>query len=307
MEEKQELECTVLMSSYNGHVYIRQQLDSILHQEGVRINLQIRDDGSSDETSTILDEYKKLYGDQICIYYGENVGIHKSFAELMTKPIKGDFVAFADQDDVWDSNKIITAINQLCSNNADFYSCASRLVDGNLNDLGYTTSNSALYHHYMKGHNIILTPGAQGCTMVLKRELFEMIVNKGIPDYYGHDTWLTVVSYYLRNSIYDEKPHMSYRQHNKSWTGNRGNRIKQFFREYRFFIKGMARYSILAKDFLARYSDELNSDEQSFLSLLSKSPKSLQERLYLIRDSSFRKFGFLNNVLFKFEILKGNV
>ena len=302
-----EYECTVLMSSHNGHDYLRQQLDSILSQEGVRISILIRDDGSTDDTDTILKEFMNLYKGQIHVLFGKNIGIHKSFAELMSIPINGDFVAFADQDDVWDSDKIVTAINQLCTNNADFYSCASRLVDSHLNDLGHTTSNPALYHHYMQGHSIILTPGAQGCTMVLRRALFEMIVSKGIPNYYGHDTWLPVVAYYLRDSVYDEKAHMSYRQHDQSWTGNRGNRIRQFLREYRFFMKGMARYSVLAKDFLERYSEEISSDEKSFLSILSKSPKSLRDRILLIKDSSFRKYGFLNNAIFKFEILIGNV
>ena len=307
MSEKQLYECTVLMSSHNGHDYLRQQLDSILNQEGVRINILIRDDGSTDDTNTILKDYMNLYEDQIHVLFGENIGIHKSYAKLMSIPIHGDYVAFADQDDVWDKNKIVIAINQLRVNNADFYSCASRLVDSHLNDLGHTTSNPALYHHYMQGHSIILTPGAQGCTMVLRRALFEMIVSKGIPDYYGHDTWLPIVAYYLRSAVYDEKAHMSYRQHDQSWTGNRGNRIRHLFREYRSFMKGMARYSVLAKDFLARYSEELSSDEKSLLGMLSKTPKSMRDRILLIKDSSFRKYGFLNNAIFKFEILIGNV
>ena len=48
----------VLMSSYNGEKYIREQIESILNQKGVNVSILVRDDGSSDRTTAILDEYK---------------------------------------------------------------------------------------------------------------------------------------------------------------------------------------------------------------------------------------------------------
>lgn len=300
-------ECTVLMSTYNGQAYLRDQIDSILNQEGVKLKLVIRDDGSKDGTCDILNEYINNHGEQITVYFGDNVGIHKSFATLMCVPQLTGYIAFADQDDVWDKDKLSIAINQLISHNVDFYSSASRLVDSNLNDLGLTTCNVAQYNHYSKGFNRILTPGVQGCTMVLKNSLFKKIVKKGIPDYYGHDTWIAVVAFYMTTHFYDCNPHMSYRQHNKSWTGNRGDTISQLKREYHFFKNGMCRYALLAKDVIEKFSDDLSDVDLLFLRRLSNNNKTITDRLALAFNKDFRKYGWLRNIFFKIEVLKGNV
>lgn len=74
----------VLMSTYNGKDYLREQIDSILAQNckeqmGVSLKLFIRDDGSKDGTQKILDEYAEKYPDRISWYQGENIGVIKSF------------------------------------------------------------------------------------------------------------------------------------------------------------------------------------------------------------------------------------
>ena len=51
----------ILMSTYNGEIYLREQIDSILKQKGVKVKLLIRDDGSNDGTVQILREYEKKY------------------------------------------------------------------------------------------------------------------------------------------------------------------------------------------------------------------------------------------------------
>ena len=300
------LSCSVLMSTYNGEKYIREQIDSILCQEGVDVNLYIRDDGSRDKTRIILKEYSGKYNN-IHVIEGENLGIHKSFAELMKVPDLKGYIAFSDQDDVWDKDKLSSAIHKLNYFNAEFYSSASRLVDSNLFDLMRTTANSKEYRHYIIGNNKILTPGVQGCTIVISNSLFKKLTSSPFPDYYGHDTWITIVAFYLCNCYYDICPHMSYRQHDASWTGNRKNRFAQLKREYHFFMEGMNRYAKIAKDLLSYYSDDLNEDDQRFLMILAKPNKTIKEKLHLIFCKNFNKYGFLKNAIFKFEILKGNV
>ena len=70
---------TVLMSTYNGEKYIYEQLQSILHQKDVDVSILLRDDGSKDLTTRIVESIKS---DQIHIINGENVGATKSFFEL---------------------------------------------------------------------------------------------------------------------------------------------------------------------------------------------------------------------------------
>lgn len=69
----------VLLSSYNGEKYIRPQVDSILAQQGVDVRILIRDDGSRDNTLTILQEY----GERVEVLKGENVGCERSFYNLV--------------------------------------------------------------------------------------------------------------------------------------------------------------------------------------------------------------------------------
>ena len=74
----------VLMSTYNGEKYIKTQLDSILAQDYEEIDLLIRDDGSTDSTREILSAYAKKYS-SITWYSGKNIGVQKSFFDLILK------------------------------------------------------------------------------------------------------------------------------------------------------------------------------------------------------------------------------
>ncbi len=90
----------VLMSTYNGEKYIREQLDSIFNQEGIDVKVVVRDDGSKDTTHAILDEYKKTH--ELVWYTGENLKSARSFMDLIYQAPESDYYAFADQDDYWD-------------------------------------------------------------------------------------------------------------------------------------------------------------------------------------------------------------
>jgi glycosyltransferase involved in cell wall biosynthesis len=108
----------VLMSTYNGERFLREQLDSILSQQDVEISLLVRDDGSKDNTCQILSDYASKHQNVIWKSF-ENVGFVKSFSALIrmanTSDIDADFYAFADQDDIWMSNKLATACTVLAT------------------------------------------------------------------------------------------------------------------------------------------------------------------------------------------------
>ena len=103
----------VLLSTYNGETYLKQQLDSILNQKNVAVKLFVRDDGSSDGTVDILRAYAALH-DNICYLCGENCGVVASFFRLfeLSDP-DVDFYALSDQDDVWDEDKVSIACQKL--------------------------------------------------------------------------------------------------------------------------------------------------------------------------------------------------
>lgn len=101
----------VLLSTYNGEKYLKEQIDSVLSQKNVNVNILVRDDGSYDETKTILQKYQDE--GKLKWYTGNNLKATYSFLDLLHNTPKADYYAFCDQDDVWNENKLIMAINKL--------------------------------------------------------------------------------------------------------------------------------------------------------------------------------------------------
>ena len=96
----------ILLASYNGEKYIKEQLDSIINQTYKNWKLVIRDDGSKDKTVAILNEYEKK-DERIKVLRDSkgNLGFLKNFEELLFNADE-EFVLFSDQDDFWLKNKL---------------------------------------------------------------------------------------------------------------------------------------------------------------------------------------------------------
>ena len=97
----------ILMSTYNGERYLREQIDSLLNQTYKDWKLYIRDDKSTDGTVSIIEGYVRVYPDQI-VYKSDgfgNLGAGCSFMQLLSS-IDSDYYMFCDQDDVWMEDKI---------------------------------------------------------------------------------------------------------------------------------------------------------------------------------------------------------
>ncbi len=96
---------SVVMCTYNGAPYIKEQLDSIVQQTCPVAEIIIQDDGSDDNTFAILQEYQKLYP-HIHVFKNENKkGVNDNFFSAMQRATS-EYIAIADQDDVWELNKI---------------------------------------------------------------------------------------------------------------------------------------------------------------------------------------------------------
>ena len=95
----------ILLSTYNGVKYLKNQIDSLMSQSYDDFRIIARDDGSSDESSQILKSYDMIE----IVDSQQNLGAKGSFAELLEYAVKhteGEFFMFCDQDDVWKNDKI---------------------------------------------------------------------------------------------------------------------------------------------------------------------------------------------------------
>lgn len=208
---------TVLMSTYNGEKYLEEQIDSIVKQKGVDVKILVRDDGSTDKTQKMLEEFQNK--GILQWYTGRNLKSAKSFFDLVSHAPESDYYAFCDQDDVWNSDKLYRAINKLegikNKSTPKLYCSNYQLVDAQLRKLpdnGHVsteTFNAAL-----------VSSCCTGCTVVFDKKLLE-ILKIGQPQILVmHDDWVHKVCLAVGGTvIYDEYKSLKYRQHGANVDG----------------------------------------------------------------------------------------
>lgn len=298
----------VLMSTYNGEKYLRTQLDSILNQVGVDLKIYIRDDKSSDSTPSILKEYSDKY-DNIIWYSGTtNKGACGSFLELMSQKREEEYYALADQDDIWDHDKLISAITMM-KNYPDniplLYHSNLRIVDCDgtfLRNSHVKPMISGAKYSYLS--DVFVT----GCTAVYNKELSNYAVEIKPTVFSMHDTWLYIVASMMGMCIYDFTPHINYRQHSKNVIGARKKRIsiesiKREFKNY-FDWKNQPRLlcaQIIQKQFADRLSPDIDEKLCEFVNYKSSIRATIRLALDKDLDSSnfYRKLRFKINVLLR--------
>lgn len=91
---------SVALCTYNGGKYIAEQLSSILNQNYVIDEIQIGDDGSTDDTIDIINDFKKRHENIFLTLNQRRVGITDNF-ENTIKRCRGDYICLSDQDDIW--------------------------------------------------------------------------------------------------------------------------------------------------------------------------------------------------------------
>lgn len=214
-------EAIVMMSTYNGEKYLKEQIDSILNQKKVKVNLIVRDDGSTDNTRKILDEYQAKH--KLKYYYGENLGPARSFLDIINsiflKNTRVNYFAFSDQDDIWKSDKLIRAINVLSKSNKPFLYCADfQRIDRNgnylKNNFHYTTSTF--------NHSVVCSY-CTGCTMVFNYSLLTQIRNKEPGYLFMHDDWIHKVCLAIDGKVFFDRNYRAvlYRQHGDNVVGSK--------------------------------------------------------------------------------------
>ena len=101
MDTKNNFTVSVVMCTYNGEKYIREQIDSILQQTYSVDEIIIQDDCSTDGTCEVLYEYQQRYAQKQVIRNKRNIGFNPNFFSAIARA-KGDYIAIADQDDIWE-------------------------------------------------------------------------------------------------------------------------------------------------------------------------------------------------------------
>ena len=102
---------SVALCTYNGEKYITEQINSILEQSTPVDEIVICDDGSTDNTITIIEDIKQNCSTNIIINRNtQNLGVCANF-ELAISLCKGEVILLSDQDDIWNHDKVKTIVS----------------------------------------------------------------------------------------------------------------------------------------------------------------------------------------------------
>ncbi len=276
----------VLMSTYNGEKYLKEQIDSILSQENVEVSLLIRDDGSTDKTLSILEKIVKE-NTNVSYYIGKNIGAAKSFIDLVNQSKEADYYAFADQDDVWNSKKIISAIEKIenDTNIPSLYISALEVVDEELNTIEIKKVSGNLCFEGEMVKNF-----ATGCTMVFNKKLCNAIKTYNPSYIIMHDSWITRVCYAIGgNVVVDENTYIKYRQHGNNVVGYKDEGFRKLKKQLKIaFIDKISMRVNIAKELKSGYEELLTDNTKELVNNLINYQTNWKAKKWLLENKKFR-------------------
>ncbi|MBP3339457.1 MAG: glycosyltransferase [Lachnospiraceae bacterium] len=210
----------VLLSSYNGEKYIKEQILSIINQKiDCKVDIRIRDDGSGDNTCKVVEELIEQYPDRIQLIRGENVGYNKSFFELIKGANGYKYYSISDQDDVWKEDKLDVAKEWLDKETDDIpllYASTSYLVYDDLVPYGTTRKKVREFSIY----NTIIQNICPGHTQVFNNKLLGLLqVDIDTSKIYVYDSWITNVAMLYGKILFNNESYTYYRQHRANQLG----------------------------------------------------------------------------------------
>ena len=219
----------VLLATYNGERFIREQLDSLLDQTLQDFTCYVHDDGSTDATVDIAQGYAARHPDKVVLMEYPATGSAKSnFVSMLVRTTES-YIMFCDQDDVWNREKIAKSIQRMEQEEA---------IRGNIplvvySDLVIVDQSLKVmapsYMEYKKRkpdsvgiQTILISDIVSGCTMLMNRvavdKALECIDVTRIP---MHDLWIAAVTFIYGNLLYIDEPLILYRQHSSNVMGVR--------------------------------------------------------------------------------------
>lgn len=293
----------ILLSSYNGEKYLREQIESLIRQKNVYVDILIRDDGSDDATLDIICEYEKRYP-FVHLIKGDNIGAKGSFLELISLSDGADYYAFCDQDDVWDEDKLAAAVSEIKNRELpSMYFSSTRVVDQNLSlkdRAGLSEDDMRIFSL----NDVLIRNNATGCTIVFNSELQAVLKQYKPHTLIMHDHWVYAVCIAIGGFVYlDKDPHISYRQHENNSLGSKMSIKKRI--QYSSIKRGKNVRSQIAAQIIENYRDKISSDNIRILNSAAYYRKSFKARVNAYNCLKCVSENYKRRMILMAEILLG--
>ncbi len=309
---------TILISTYNGEKYLKEQIDSLYNQTCKEFQIIVRDDGSTDNTIEILKRY-----DIEIIDSDDNLGAKESFAKLLEFALgnnDSNYFMFCDQDDVWENNKIEKTLKKMkmmeerYSNTPILIHTNLSVVDEKLNLINNSFWNYEYINPKLNSLNrLLLRNTVTGCTIMINKKLAQFSLP--IPqNTIMHDWWIGLVASKFGKIAYLDEPTIKYRQHENNAIGAKKQKkinifkyaVKLFLvfkKEHRVSLKNINIQIIQAKAFLDRFEDKVDTKTKNMLiDFISLKQKKFWQKRKIIFKHKLYKQGLIENLKFLIKL-----
>lgn len=203
----------VLLATFNGAPYLTQFLDSLTRQKGVRVHLLVSDDGSTDNSLGIVNKYSQKF-ESLTIYEGPQRGPAANFFFLMTKA-NYDYLFLADQDDIWEPDHAINAIQRLRGNQGPALTYCRTLNFGTKIRCEIWPRNSVT----PTLQQFLVENNARGCTMAFNKSMLNLNNLRNPTKVVMHDWWLALLAHSCGTIIFSPTVEVRYRLHENNAVG----------------------------------------------------------------------------------------
>jgi glycosyltransferase involved in cell wall biosynthesis len=219
---------SIALCTYNGARYLPQQLDSLLAQTFTNIEIVAVDDGSTDGTIAILNDYASRHPNFKIVKNDENLGYIKNF-ERAINLCTGDFIALCDQDDIWLQNKIDVLMANIGDSMLIYHDSA--FVDEHGKPLNKKVSDVRNFYAGTNANVFLLENCVSGHALMFKRPLLHFL--NGFNKTIFHDWWLVYAACNNGGVTFVNQVLVQYRQHTAANTNilrqDRGQAITAAF------------------------------------------------------------------------------
>jgi glycosyltransferase involved in cell wall biosynthesis len=211
-EEKRIVQ--VLLATYNGARYLDDFLQSLANQKQVKINLNVCDDGSTDKSIKILRKYEDNFN-FVQVVHSPGIGPAENFFSLINQ-VRGDFIALADQDDIWESSHLINSIKRL-----EEYTQSPALSVSQVYEFGENQRYRIFPKKIKNGSflNLVFENQFRGCTMVFNKAALDLINTYRPKNAIMHDWWIGMLISFCGKTIWGTDPEILYRVHDSNAVG----------------------------------------------------------------------------------------
>lgn len=293
---------TILLAARNGAEFIRQQLESYRAQTYSNWELVVSDDGSSDDTLALVDEFAKSVSQRVLVLHGPRQGFWQNFASMVRSPdVSGDLFGYSDQDDVWFAHKLADAVTwfeRIPQDEPALFCTRTQLVTRQGEPMGFSRE----FGREPGFANALVQNLGGGNTMIFN-QAGRSVLRKTAPEaqMVAHDWWTYQIITGVGGLVhYDSRPSLAYRQHGENVFGKNVGIQARLTRALGLASGQMAQWNEINLGLLNQVRGELRPENVAILDLFAGARTAwLPMRLWLLwRSGVYRQTAIENLALF---------